>query len=158
MAVRCASQMGAVISGLNCTIGNRPGAWMDTAPSQPPTTKPEAIAQTTPAQPSNESPSECPLCAMVKAGPCRDSFYPFESCLNRCEASGEDPSDSCRAPFAAMMQCIVQHPRAYAKFLGNSDDEMVSKVRETEAVESSLPGAAANESAVIGVSSAGRLK
>ena len=92
------------------------------------------------AQLPNETPAECPLCVMVKAGPCRESFYPFESCLNRCDASGEDPAETCRAPFAAMMQCIVQHPDAYAKFLGKTTERPKNKENEKSGSHGSILG------------------
>jgi len=99
---------------------------MDPNPAPPQQSKVQAAAEAS-SQPAsktpNEKPAECPLCAMVKAGPCRDSFFPFEACLDRCEASNEDASLACREPFANMMKCITQHPKEYANFLGTSDVE-----------------------------------
>lgn len=121
-----AGRVGVLLSGIKLYTAtsvsnpNRRRAWMDPSPAPPQKPKVEAETAT---QPSSEASAECPLCAMVKAGPCRDSFFPFEACLDRCEASGEDPSLACREPFANMMKCITQHPKEYAKFLGVSDDE-----------------------------------
>jgi hypothetical protein len=56
---------------------------------------------------------ECPLCRAVKEGPCIDSFYPFEACLQRCDKSGEDAMTACNPPFMDMMGCMAQHQEAY---------------------------------------------
>jgi len=123
-----AGRVGVLLSGIKMytatSVSNPNGrrAWMDPSPAPPQKPKAKAAGGTA-TQSSSEAPAECPLCAMVKAGPCRDSFFPFEACLDRCEASGEDPSLACREPFANMMKCITQHPKEYAKFLGVNDDE-----------------------------------
>ena len=56
---------------------------------------------------------ECPLCKAVKQGPCRESFYPFEACLQQCEKTGEDSMSTCNPPFMAMMGCMAQHKEVY---------------------------------------------
>ena len=57
--------------------------------------------------------NECALCKAVKAGPCRESFYPFEACLERCETMGEDAASTCNSSFMAMMSCMAKHKEAY---------------------------------------------
>ena len=59
--------------------------------------------------------SECPLCAMVKAGPCRELFFPFEACLEKCDTDGKDPVEGCRKQFMEMMQCINRFPEEYKR-------------------------------------------
>merc|ERR1712110_1133887 len=57
--------------------------------------------------------SECPLCAMVKAGPCRELFYPFEDCLKQCEKNDDDAQDACMEQFMDMMRCMGEHLEEY---------------------------------------------
>eukprot|EP00656_Telonema_subtile_P016301 TRINITY_DN1859_c0_g1_i1.p2 TRINITY_DN1859_c0_g1~~TRINITY_DN1859_c0_g1_i1.p2 ORF type:complete len:125 (+),score=20.86 TRINITY_DN1859_c0_g1_i1:240-614(+) len=52
--------------------------------------------------------SECPLCAMVKAGPCRPTFFPFEECMKRCEKTGQDTWAGCKDEFMEMIGCMAQ--------------------------------------------------
>mmetsp|Transcript_37137 Transcript_37137/g.75344 ORF Transcript_37137/g.75344 Transcript_37137/m.75344 type:complete len:184 (-) Transcript_37137:183-734(-) len=61
----------------------------------------------------NKEEPECPLCKMVKAGPCKHMFYPFENCLDKAHADGNDAAEACREPFAEMMQCIQKFRKEY---------------------------------------------
>merc|ERR1712086_63875 len=60
---------------------------------------------------------ECPLCAMVKAGPCEYTFYPFEECLIRSNESGEDTWAACKDEFMGMMRCMAEFKQEYDKII-----------------------------------------
>ena len=60
---------------------------------------------------------ECPMCAMVKAGPCEYTFYPFEECLIRCHESGEDTWATCKEQFMEMMRCMGEFKQEYDKII-----------------------------------------
>jgi len=62
-------------------------------------------------------PYECPFCTMIKAGPCRAKFFPFNDCMDRCEKTGEESETACREAFTAMIECVAAHPNEYKKLI-----------------------------------------
>jgi hypothetical protein len=64
-----------------------------------------------------EESHECPLCKMVKAGPCKHMFYPFEECLNSTDSEKQDVAAVCREPFTKMMECIHKFPVEYEQIM-----------------------------------------
>lgn len=53
---------------------------------------------------------ECPFCTLVKAGPCRNLYFPFEDCLDK---NGENSEQACKEVFSAMINCVADHPDEY---------------------------------------------
>jgi len=97
---------GAVAVAAGAAVSSRLSSRMDNTPAK------EGPGDSTPGAEPVERKSaggvECPLCAMVKAGPCKESFYPFEACLDRCAESEEKASEACKEPFMDMMRCMAK--------------------------------------------------
>jgi len=103
---------------------------------------------------------ECPFCTMIKAGPCRAKFFPFNDCIDRCEKTGEESETACRESFTAMIECVAAHPNEYKKLIEElentgsgknkggaapavvpAEDEAAAAAGEASTGESALPGA-----------------
>jgi hypothetical protein len=82
----------------------------------------------TPAEPTE--PTECPLCAFIKGGGCKDAFLPFQACLdafieeqkNDQSNTGEEKSPDCMALFAPVVECMQSTPAKREYYKGFMED------------------------------------
>jgi hypothetical protein len=50
----------------------------------------------------------CAMCRMMKAGPCKEIFLPFEACLDKSIAEGDDSSKKCEEQFKPVIECLMK--------------------------------------------------
>jgi hypothetical protein len=89
-----------------------------------------------------EEENECALCKMVKAGPCKQKFYPFGDCMDKSHEEGTDTAEACREQFNEMMKCIHEHRKEYEVIMDmqdNSDDK--TKKSDQDAAPAAIPNA-----------------
>eukprot|EP00618_Florenciella_parvula_P034008 CAMPEP_0119466694 /NCGR_PEP_ID=MMETSP1344-20130328/1236_1 /TAXON_ID=236787 /ORGANISM="Florenciella parvula, Strain CCMP2471" /LENGTH=159 /DNA_ID=CAMNT_0007499025 /DNA_START=33 /DNA_END=512 /DNA_ORIENTATION=- len=94
---------------------------------------------------------------MIKAGPCRAKFFPFNDCMDRCEKTGEETETACREAFTAMIECVAAHPNEYKKLIeelentgtGKNKDDGAEAVQEKVAQEKVHAEAEAQETEAV---------
>lgn len=72
---------------------------------------------------------ECPFCTLVKAGPCRNLYFPFEDCLDK---NGENSEQACKEVFSAMINCVADHPDEYRVLMNELELERENETGQLE--------------------------
>ena len=78
-----------------------------------------------------EAPYECPLCAFMKAGPCKLPFTAWEDCLKACEEEGGTDEERqerfvkrCLDQTLNLRDCVDANPEYHGEmFASQSDDD-----------------------------------
>ena len=51
------------------------------------------------------APAECPLCAYIKGGGCREEFLPFQACIQKAAETDDEPD--CMRLFGVVADCMI---------------------------------------------------
>ncbi|PWA69200.1 GCK-like protein [Artemisia annua] len=64
-----------------------------------------------------EEEGECPFCAYMKGGECREAFINWEKCVEEGEDNGEDIVEKCVQVTMALTKCMEANQDYYAPIL-----------------------------------------
>ena len=108
------------LSGVICASGlysaeTETCAWEPARPSEA-----EAEAEAAAAAADNSAPTECPLCAYIKGGGCKEEFLPFQACIQKAAETDEEPN--CMGLFDAVAKCMVATEANKAYYAGFISD------------------------------------
>ena len=93
------------------------------------------------------APYECPLCAFMKAGPCKVPFTAWEDCLKACEEEGGTDEERqerfvkrCLDQTLKLRDCVDANPEYHGEmFASPSDDDAAADAGADAGADASKP-------------------
>ncbi|GKA14223.1 GCK-like protein [Tanacetum coccineum] len=85
-----------------------------------------------------EEEGECPFCAYMKGGECRETFINWEKCIEEAENNGEDIVNKCVEVTTALKKCMEANQDYYAPILQaekSAEQQVLNQLEQEKAKE-----------------------